>query len=79
MLAKIFFFQKLVSGKVEIRGYICTSSFIDSKGKFDYHSFMFLTIINDSRDENAFGRQATRAMSLFGCAVSGVVARRKII
>ncbi|MBI4224944.1 MAG: SAM-dependent chlorinase/fluorinase [Candidatus Sungbacteria bacterium] len=33
---------------------------------------MFLTIINDSRDQNAFGRQATRAMSLFGCAVATV-------
>lgn len=30
---------------------------------------MFVTIINDCRDANAFGRQATRAASLFGCAV----------
>jgi hypothetical protein len=33
---------------------------------------MFLTIINDSRDGNALGRQTTRAMSLFGCAVTTV-------
>ena len=33
---------------------------------------MFITIINDSRDGNAFGWQATRAASLFGCAVSTI-------
>lgn len=33
---------------------------------------MFVTIINDCRDANAFGRQATRAASLFGCAVHTV-------
>lgn len=31
---------------------------------------MFVTIINDCRDANAFGRQATRAASLFGCTVN---------
>lgn len=36
---------------------------------------MFLTIINDSRDQNAFGRQQTRAISLFGCAVTTVGVR----
>lgn len=30
---------------------------------------MFVTVINDCRDANAFGRQATRAASLFGCPV----------
>ena len=33
---------------------------------------MFITIINDSRDQNAFGRQATRAAGLFGCGVATV-------
>lgn len=33
---------------------------------------MFITIINDSRDGNALGRSATRAMSLFGCAVAAI-------
>ena len=33
-------------------------------------AFMFVTIINDCRDENAFGRQATYALSLFGCAAT---------
>lgn len=33
---------------------------------------MFVTIINDCRDANAFGRQATRAASLFGCTVNPV-------
>ncbi|MBI3442429.1 MAG: SAM-dependent chlorinase/fluorinase [Candidatus Sungbacteria bacterium] len=36
---------------------------------------MFLTIINDSRDQNAFGRQATRSAALFGCGVSTVGVR----
>lgn len=36
---------------------------------------MFLTIINDSRDGNAFGRQATRTPSLFSCAVATVGVR----
>lgn len=31
---------------------------------------MFVTIINDCRDENAMGRQATRAAALFKCSVS---------
>lgn len=31
---------------------------------------MFITIINDCRDENTMGRQATRAMRLFGNGVS---------
>ena len=30
---------------------------------------MFVTIINDCRDQNALGRQATRAASLFNCPV----------
>lgn len=30
---------------------------------------MFITIINDCRDENAMGRQATKAASLFACPV----------
>lgn len=30
---------------------------------------MFVTIINDCKDENAFGRQATKAASLFGCPI----------
>lgn len=34
--------------------------------------FMFVTIINDCRDGNAFGRQATRAMALFGAPVTTV-------
>lgn len=33
---------------------------------------MFITIINDSRDGNAFGRQATRGAALFGCAVTTI-------
>ena len=33
---------------------------------------MFVTIINDCRDANAFGRQATRAAALFGCQVHPV-------
>jgi len=36
---------------------------------------MFLTIINDSRDGNAFGRQQTRASALFGCGVATVGVR----
>lgn len=36
---------------------------------------MFLTIINDSRDGNAFGRQATRSAALFGCGVATVGVR----
>lgn len=32
---------------------------------------MFVTIINDCRDANVFGRQATRA-ALFGCTVNPV-------
>jgi SAM hydroxide adenosyltransferase C-terminal domain len=31
---------------------------------------MFITIINDCRDENTMGRQATRAMQLFGNGIS---------
>src|SRR5688572_12965729 len=30
---------------------------------------MFVTIINDCKDENAFGRQATKAAALFGCSI----------
>ncbi|MEY4745301.1 MAG: hypothetical protein RL272_1246 [Candidatus Parcubacteria bacterium] len=33
---------------------------------------MFVTIINDCRDANAFGRQTTRASALFGCTVNPV-------
>lgn len=33
---------------------------------------MFVTIINDCQDENAMGRQATRAASLFQCGVSTI-------
>ncbi|HTM68864.1 MAG TPA: SAM hydroxide adenosyltransferase [Candidatus Binatia bacterium] len=33
---------------------------------------MFVTIINDCRDANAFGRQATRTAALFGCQVHTV-------
>ncbi len=33
---------------------------------------MFVTIINDCRDANAFGRQTTRASALFGCNVNPV-------
>lgn len=33
---------------------------------------MFCTIINDCKDENAFGRQATRAAALLGCPVQTV-------
>lgn len=33
---------------------------------------MFVTIINDCRDANAFGRQVTRAAALFGCQVHAV-------
>ncbi len=33
---------------------------------------MFVTIINDCRDQNAFGRQATRAMALFNSPVTTV-------
>ncbi len=36
---------------------------------------MFITIINDSRDQNAFARQATRATALFGCAVAMIWVR----
>ena len=38
--------------------------------KLDTIISMFITIINDCRDENAFGRQATYALSLFGCAAT---------
>ena len=33
---------------------------------------MFVTIINDCRDPNALGRQATRAASLFDCSVTPI-------
>lgn len=33
---------------------------------------MYITIINDCRDDNAMGRQATRAIALFGCHLSTI-------